>query len=45
MHPIEALEIVKFTARPDEHEEVSSSVLRSLELLARGLEWCHQHGG
>jgi pyrroloquinoline quinone (PQQ) biosynthesis protein C len=45
LHPIEALEIVKFAARPDEYEEVASSVLRSLELFARGFEWCHEHGG
>ncbi|HWU89743.1 MAG TPA: iron-containing redox enzyme family protein [Kofleriaceae bacterium] len=44
-HPVEALEIVKFSSRPDEQEEISSSILRSLELLARGLEWCHDHGG
>lgn len=45
LHPIEALEIVKLAARPDEYADVESSVLRSLELFARGFEWCHQHGG
>jgi pyrroloquinoline quinone (PQQ) biosynthesis protein C len=45
MHPIEALEIMKFSARPDEIEDVASGVRRSLELLARAFDWCHQHGG
>ena len=44
LHPIEALEIVKFSARPDEYAEVDSSVRRSLELLARAFEWCYAHG-
>lgn len=43
MHPIEALEIVKMSAHPHEQAEVSSSVLRSLELFARALEACHAH--
>jgi pyrroloquinoline quinone (PQQ) biosynthesis protein C len=45
LHPIEALEIVKLAARPDEQDEVDSAVLRSLELLARGFEGVHAHGG
>jgi pyrroloquinoline quinone (PQQ) biosynthesis protein C len=45
MHPIEALEIVKFAARPDDRDEVASGVLRSLELLARGLEACREDEG
>ncbi len=45
LHPVEALELVKLTARPDERDDVASSVLRSLELFARGFEWCHAHGG
>jgi pyrroloquinoline quinone (PQQ) biosynthesis protein C len=43
LHPIEALEIMKLATRPDEQVEVVSSVQRSLELFARGFEWCHQH--
>jgi pyrroloquinoline quinone (PQQ) biosynthesis protein C len=44
LHPIEALEIVKLASRPDEQAEVISGIQRSIELFARGLEWCHQHG-
>jgi pyrroloquinoline quinone (PQQ) biosynthesis protein C len=45
LHPIEALEIVKFSARPDERDDVASSVLRSLELFTRGLDACHEDEG
>lgn len=45
LHPIEALELVKLSAHPHEQAEVASSVLRSLELFARGLEACHTPRG
>lgn len=41
LHPVEALEIVKLAARPDEHVAIASDIQRSLELIARGFEWCY----
>lgn len=42
LHPVEALEIVKFSARPDEQAQIVSDVQRSLELFGRALAHCHQ---
>lgn len=39
-HPREALELIKITARDDEHQEIESAVRRSLELFRRGFDAC-----
>jgi pyrroloquinoline quinone (PQQ) biosynthesis protein C len=39
-HPREALELIKLTAREDEHQQVESAIRRSLELFRRGFDAC-----
>ena len=39
-HPREALELIKLTARDDEHEQVEFAVRRSLELFRRAFDAC-----
>lgn len=39
-HPIEAMEIVKFSTRPEQQADVASAILRSLELFSLGFEAC-----
>jgi pyrroloquinoline quinone (PQQ) biosynthesis protein C len=39
-HPREALELIKLTAREDEHDQVEAAIRRSLELFRRAFDAC-----